>query len=91
MNESKKNQDWFVYIIEAENGYLYTGITTCLEKRFSSHSLKKTGAKFFHFSKPKQIVYVQKLSSRSEASKQEAYIKSLSKLEKLALIQKYHD
>ena len=77
---------WFVYIIEAENGYLYTGITTDLARRFSEHQTKQAGAKFFNSSPPKKIVFHEPHSDRSSASKREAYIKKLSRKEKIALI-----
>ncbi|MGY8867573.1 MAG: GIY-YIG nuclease family protein [Methylophagaceae bacterium] len=82
LNEKK----WFVYITEAENGYLYTGITTDLARRFSEHQTKQAGAKFFNISPPKKIVFHEPHSNRSSASKREASIKKLSRKEKIALI-----
>jgi len=32
-----ENRDWTVYIIETENGKLYTGIAKDLERRFEQH------------------------------------------------------
>ena len=32
---------WFVYILECEDGLLYTGITNNLERRFKEHSQGK--------------------------------------------------
>ena len=34
---------WFVYLLECQNGKIYTGITTDLNRRFDEH-LKGTGA-----------------------------------------------
>jgi len=78
--------NWFVYIIEAENGHLYTGITTDLERRFSEHQSKKKGARFFHTSAAKQMVYSELQPDRSSASKREVAIKKLSRQAKLKLI-----
>lgn len=80
--------DWFVYIIEAENGQLYTGITTDLERRFAEHQSKQGGARFFHTSAAKQIVFHQTHLNRSSASKHEATIKKLSRKAKIDLINK---
>jgi putative endonuclease len=82
--------DWFLYIIEAENGKLYTGITTDLDRRFSEHKGegKKKGAKFFNSTAPIEILYSEKCENRSEASKREAYIKKLSRKDKLKIISK---
>jgi putative endonuclease len=78
---------WFVYIVEAENGHLYTGITTDLERRFSQHQSKQGGARFFHTSAAKKLVYQETHPNRSEASKREAAIKKLNRQQKISLIQ----
>ena len=83
---SLSEKEWFVYMVEAENGYLYTGITTDLARRFSEHYTKRAGAKFFNSSPPKKIVFHEPHSNRSSASKREASIKKLSRKEKIALI-----
>ena len=80
-----EKQDWVVYIIETEDGKLYTGITNDLERRFEVHKNQK-GARFFHFSKPEKILFRELHPNRSEASKREAAIKRLSRAEKLSLI-----
>lgn len=77
--------DWFLYIVETENGKLYTGITTDLERRFKEHCENKKGAKFFRSSAALKMVYSEKLPNRSEASKREAEIKKLSRAQKLNL------
>ena len=78
--------EWEVYIIEAESGKLYTGISNDLEKRYKNHLEGKTGAKFFHFSSPKQILFREPHPNRSEASKREIEIKKMSRQQKLDLI-----
>ncbi|HBX61242.1 MAG TPA: endonuclease, partial [Methylophaga sp.] len=42
--------EWTLYIIQAANGYLYTGITTDLERRLKQHQNHNGGARFFHTS-----------------------------------------
>jgi putative endonuclease len=91
MTEVADTTLWFVYIIEAENGYFYTGITTSVEKRFQEHKNGKTGAKFFKISPPKKIVFYEKAFSKSDALKKEAFIKKMSKKKKLAYIKDHHD
>ena len=78
---------WIVYIIQAADDKLYTGITTNLIRRWKEHcGVIKKGAKFFRGRPPKQVVYWEVQPNRSEASKREAYIKSLSRSEKLDLL-----
>ena len=79
--------EWFVYIVEAENGHLYTGITTDLKRRFAEHQSKQGGARFFHTSAAKQMVYHETQADRSSASKREAAIKKLSRKAKIELIE----
>lgn len=82
------NKSWFVYIVEAENGHLYTGITTDLDRRFAEHQSKQGGARFFHTSAAKKMVYQETQPDRSAASKREAAIKKLSRKAKISLIEK---
>lgn len=78
---------WFVYIVEAENGHFYTGITTNLARRLAEHQTKQGGARFFHTSAAKQIVYQEPHPDRSSASKREAAIKKMSRKAKITLIE----
>lgn len=78
---------WFVYMIETECGFYYTGISTDIVRRFDEHKNdKRKGAKFFRGRKPKAIVYQESCNNRSEASKREAAIKKMHRREKQKLI-----
>ncbi|MEW5008393.1 MAG: GIY-YIG nuclease family protein [Cycloclasticus sp.] len=74
-----------MYIIEASDNSLYTGISTDLERRFQQH-LNGTGAKYFNGRRPLRFVFTEANHTRSSASVREAQIKKLSRLAKLALI-----
>jgi len=74
-------------MIECEDKSLYTGITTDLERRFQEHKDGK-GGHYTRAHRPEKVVYSEKVSNRSEASKREAQIKSLTKDKKLKLIKK---
>lgn len=83
---------WFVYIIETQQGKLYTGITTEVSRRFQEHQdvasgkANAKGAKFFRSQIPKQVVFQQQCDSRSEATKLEMRIKKMPVQKKQALI-----
>lgn len=77
---------WFVYMIEASDGSLYTGITTDVARRFAEHCEGKQGARYFNGRQPKMVVYVEAVEDRSSASKREAAIKQLRRQQKLELI-----
>lgn len=72
-------------MIEAENGALYTGISTDPERRLAEHRAGRKGARFFRFTRPLRFVYRERVSGRPAALRREAQIKRLSRAEKLAL------
>lgn len=76
---------WHTYILRCADDTLYTGITTELERRLKEHNSSNLGAKYTRARRPVSLVYSEKFSSRSEASKEEARIKKLSREEKLKL------
>jgi putative endonuclease len=82
-----ENKNWCVYIIEASDNSLYTGITTDMERRWEQHSGGKGGAKFFRGRSPKVLRFLEKDHCRSSASQREAAIKKLSRPSKLKLIE----
>lgn len=82
--DAEKN--WSVYMIEACDSTLYTGITTDMQRRWSEHSQGKRGAKYFRGRTPKALVYFETGFCRSEATKLELAIKKLNKPSKLRLI-----
>ena len=76
---------WQVYIILCTDNSLYTGITSNITRRMQQHGASR-GAKYFRGRKPLRLVYLEHACSRSTASKREAFIKKLTRLQKLALI-----
>lgn len=76
MTESK--DEWFIYLIRCKSGQLYTGITTDVQRRLAEHQSSK-GAKYLRGRGPLQLVFQQKVGSRSDALKMEAAIKKLPK------------
>lgn len=77
---------YFLYIIECQDGTLYTGITTDLDRRINEHNQSPLGARYTRGRGPVKLAYSKKFNSRSLASKEEYRIKKLSRLEKLEMI-----
>ncbi|MGB0239043.1 MAG: GIY-YIG nuclease family protein [Cycloclasticus sp.] len=77
---------WFVYIIEASDNSLYTGITTDLQRRFDQHASGQ-GAKYFKGRQPVKFVYTENAETRSSASIRELAIKKLTRAQKQQLIE----
>ena len=76
---------WYVYILEAQNKTLYTGITNDLAKRMTAHKIGK-GARFTRIFGFKKLLYSEKFPGKIEAMRREAQIKRWPKEKKLALI-----
>lgn len=85
--DTQLSVSWWVYMILADDGSLYTGISTDVERRFQQHLQRRGGARYFHGRKPLRVVWREPQSDRAQASRREAAIKRLSRSAKLALIQ----
>jgi len=88
MGQNKQLSPWYVYMVRASDQSLYTGITTDPERRFAEHQSGKAGAKYFRGRDALEMVYLEASTDRSSASKREAQIKKLSRVEKLVLIKR---
>ncbi|MFA6159600.1 MAG: GIY-YIG nuclease family protein [Parcubacteria group bacterium] len=77
---------YYLYILRCADKTLYTGITTDLKRRILEHNEKKLGARYTASRRPVKLVYSKKFKSRSLASKEEARIKKLKRVQKLELI-----
>jgi len=82
----KRADNWSLYIIEANDTSLYTGITTDVERRFAEHLHGPRGARFFNGRSPLRILYREHGHSRASASRREWEIKQLSSAAKRRLI-----
>lgn len=78
---------WTLYILKCANGALYTGITKDLKRRIEQHN-DGTGAKYTRANGPCKLVWKKTNLSESEAKKEEARIKKLSRSEKERLMNK---
>lgn len=76
---------WYVYIVKCRDNTLYTGITTDIKRRIKEHNGKK-GAVYTRTRVPVKLVYKENRRNLSQALKREAYIKNLTRREKLKLI-----
>ncbi len=73
--------DWTIYMIRCSDGSLYTGIAKNLSKRIDVHNSGK-GAKYTRGRLPVKLVWSKKGLTESEARKEEARVKSLSRKDK---------
>ena len=76
---------WYVYILECEDGSLYTGFTNNPEQRFADHKTKK-GAKYTRSRKPVKLLHIEEFLHTKDALKREYENKSGHREKKLDLI-----
>lgn len=69
-------QTWFLYMIECEDGSIYTGIAVDVAARFEAHRSGK-GARYTRAHPPTRLLAWQAYPDRSSASKAEYRIKRM--------------
>lgn len=79
-----KDTLWFLYILECNDGTLYTGITNDLTRRTQRHNEGK-GARYTRTRAPVKLVYYETCANRSAALIREAAVKSLNTRKKREL------
>jgi putative endonuclease len=78
---------WYLYMIECENGSVYTGIATDVASRFQAHACGK-GAKYTRAHKPRELLLAVRYPDRSTASRAEYQFKQLTAQQKRMWIAK---
>ena len=76
---------WQLYIVRTAAGWLYTGISNNVPRRFQQHQ-KGTGAKALRGKGPLELLLTCEAGDRAMASRLEYRIKQLSRQEKLRLV-----
>jgi putative endonuclease len=76
---------WYVYIILCSDGSFYTGSSSSPDVRFSDHKNGK-GGRYTRLHKPIKRLYLEKLSSKSDALKRESQIKGWSRAKKIKIL-----
>jgi len=77
--------DAWVYMLRCRDGSLYTGWTNDLERRISRHADGKA-SRYTASKLPVELVAAWPMPTRGAAMREEARIKRLSRVEKLALV-----
>lgn len=71
-----------IYLVRCNDGSLYTGIATDVERRLKEHAESRKGAKFLRGKSPLTLVFQREVGDRSLATKVEMQVKKLSRGEK---------
>jgi putative endonuclease len=76
---------WHLYLLECNDGSIYTGVTTDPARRLAQHNSGK-GAKYTRSRGPCKMVACWAVGDRSRALRLEIRVKRLRRVEKLALV-----
>lgn len=79
---------FYTYVLRCADDTLYVGATNNLEKRLHEHNTSKNGAHYTKIRRPVSLVYSEQYETLKESRSREAEIKSMSRKEKLGLIEK---
>lgn len=74
------------YILRCNDGTLYVGSTSDLERRLHQHNNSKAGAHYTKIRRPVALVYNEPFETYAEVRKREGELKRLSRKEKMTLI-----
>ena len=77
---------WFLYVIECQDGSLYTGIAVDPNARFAAHCAGK-GARYTRSHPPRKLLVTVSFPDRSSALKEEYRVKQMSAGEKRRFVE----
>ena len=80
------SEAWNIYIVKGRTGTLYTGITTDVKRRVYEHNHSSKGSKWAMANRPVKLMWSAQIDNRSNASRIESQIKSLTRKDKLEII-----
>jgi putative endonuclease len=85
---SSSGNPWYLYVVQCNDGTLYTGVTTDTDRRIHEHNTSKRGAKYTKTRRPVKLVYKRRYATRSEAQRVEYQFKQMVRGEKIEIIKK---
>lgn len=87
-----EDKNWLVYLLQCSNNAFYCGVTNDIDKRLRQHNGEIIGgAKYTRANAPCVLVYQEQAIDKSAALKREHEIKSMTRNEKLILLQSLHE
>ncbi len=80
---------YWLYILECDNGHLYTGYTDSIIRRFMNHLNKKGGARYTRSFRPVRVVRCWRVrGGRGDAMRVEHLVKSMTREQKYRVIER---
>jgi putative endonuclease len=81
MSKKSNSRSYYVYVLLCDNGSYYTGYARNANLRVVQH-LHGRGARYTRMHRPKRLIYLELVKTRSAAMRRERQIKSLSHVQK---------
>ena len=78
--------EWFLYVLKCNDGTLYTGVTTNIQRRLKEHNTSSRGAKYTKARRPVEVIYWKSFKNQSSAQKAEYKFKQLTREQKEKMI-----
>jgi len=73
---------WYLYVLQCNDGTLYTGVTTDISRRLNEHNTSKRGSKYTRTRRPVKLIHWVDFEDRSTAQKAEYAFKQLTREQK---------
>lgn len=81
----QEDDDWFLYILQCQDGSFYTGITKDLKRRLKMHQTGKA-SRYTRTRRPVTMLYHEKCGGRTQALVRECAVKELPRKKKEELV-----
>ena len=86
MQPQLKVPPWYLYVVQCNDGTLYTGVTLDTDRRIFEHNTSRRGAKYTRARRPVKLVYKRRYDNQAEALQAEYQFKKLLRGQKLQII-----
>lgn len=87
-SKQKSAKPWFLYVIECEDGSLYTGVAVDVHLRYARH-VTGGGARYTRSHPPRRLLLCLGYPDRSAALSAEYALKQLTAAQKRAFIERH--
>ena len=85
LGQNQTKEEWFLYILQCQDGSFYTGVTNDLERRLKMHNAGRA-SRYTRSRRPVKLLYQEAYASRAQVLARECAIKALSKEKKEKLV-----
>lgn len=85
LGQNQMKEEWFLYILQCQDGSFYTGVTNDLQRRLKMHNDGRA-SRYTRSRRPVKLLYQEVYASRAQVLVREYAIKALSREKKEELV-----